>query len=80
MKKYRWLPAPAIGSFIRMIDFKGSPMLQSTPMLENGDREDSACDVSESAFDTDAELGIYSRQVASILHCKTQAVIDSIRG
>lgn len=80
MKKYRWLAAPSIGSYVRMIEFRGAPMLQSAAMLLNGDREDSTCDVSESAFDNDAEIGIYSRQVARILCCKTQTVIDSIRG
>ena len=80
MKKYRWTPAPAIGSFVRMVEFRGSLMLQSAPMLECGDREESACDVSTSAFDDEAELGIYSRQVAAVLKCKTNTVIESIRG
>lgn len=79
MKMYRWIPAPKIGSYLKMVEFNGSPMLQSAPMLENGDREDSACDVSESAF-TQSELGIYSRYVAGVFHCQTRTVVDSIRG
>ena len=63
-----------------MIEYRGSLALQSTPMLENGDREESACDVSRSAFDNEAELGIYSRHVAAVLKCKTNTVIESIRG
>ncbi len=80
MKKYKWTPAPAIGSFVRMIEYRRTLALQSAPMLENGDRDESICDVSRSAFDNEAELGIYSRHVATVLKCQTNTVIDSIRG
>ncbi len=78
MRMYRWIRAPEIGSYVKMVEFDGSPCLQSAPMLVNGDREDSICDVCESAF-TESELGIYSRYLASIFHCTTKAITDSIR-
>jgi len=63
-----------------MVQFNEEPMLQSAPMLLNGDREDSTCDVSRSAFDTEIELNVYTRYVSSIFQVRTKTVIDSIRG
>jgi len=80
MKFNNWKPAPDYGCFVRMVRFNELPMLQSAPMLLSGDREDSNCDVSRSAFDSEIELNVYTRYVATIFHCRTQTVVDSIRG
>ena len=80
MKLNNWRAAPDYGCFVKMVRFDGEPMLQSAPMLLNGDREDSTCDVSRSAFDSEIELNVYTRYVSTIFQCRTKTVIDSIRG
>lgn len=77
----QWVPNDATGSFYKLIQWHGSPMLESVEMLSDGHMagEHEACDVSTTAFDDD-ELAQFAAKVAPALDATPQQIIDAIRG
>jgi len=78
--RFAWHYCHPIGSWVSLVEFQGRLCLNSCAALEDGTRENNACDVSLSAFDTPDALDTYAFQVGGVLLMDAKAVKDAIRG